>query len=157
MLSFCCLSTLNPTNSAEEFVSRIKQANSNFFFLSTSLLHLSFPPFFWPQMTCDFPLQSTQPGTVGKTKKMGVDGGRGMEEQGKEGKGALWENNNFAIFPKPTIFPRGWENRERERRGGGDRWERKRDDPCHPLILKLQWDYVLQIHSVNAVSFHFLK
>lgn len=87
-----------------------------------------------------------------KTKKQGVNGGtmQGMDRNaGKQGKGALWENTLFAIFPKPTIFPGGWENRRGGRRelvgGRGSGTTR-----VTLLIRELRWDYVLQIRSVNT-------
>lgn len=106
-----------------ESISCIKQANKVFFriqsfnFTSSSLIS----PIFLAPDDLWFPFAEHTARHCGKNKKRGGlmagEGKEWIEEQGNEGKGALWENTYFAIFPKPTIFPRGWEKRRRERRG----------------------------------------
>lgn len=127
LISILCFPHFNTSNAFHAS----NKLNKFFFFL---------PPVFIPSSlispSSHFPLYLTSDDlsflfaahTVrhcGKNKE--VNGGMDRRA-GKRGKGALWENTHFAVFPKPTIFPGGWENR----RGVGRGWERKRDNPCHP-------------------------
>lgn len=77
------------------------------------------------------------------------EGKKCIDEQGNEGRGRF-EKILILLFSQSPLFSPEDERTERERGGGADRWERKRDDPCHPLILKLQRDYVIHIYPVNA-------
>lgn len=111
---------------------------------------LSFPLLIWPQKTRGAFSQHILQGTVGKNKNKEVWAGtvEGMDRNAGETRdGGTLRKHSFAVFPEPTTFPRGWENR----RGSWVIVDRGREQ-CNILVHKAVETIRFQLYSRNKLS-----